>query len=372
MTKAPMNVALLCVAIGASLLFGDFAARLVLHPVNYLNPTLVSDEFLGHRIAGGTGGHDEWGFRNFERPDRAEIVAIGDSMTYGVAAQAGESYPQVLGRLASKRVYNMGMGGYGPLQYLHVLKSKAVELKPRTAIVGLYIGNDLMDAFNMAHGHEAWKAYARRSFPGLPSPKVIAETDDNDKVLGALRDWLSRHSVLYRAMSTLSLFDWVREREFRSTSRRAVEARQGSRRMLFASHDAEVHVDPADPRVQEGLEITEQAFTEMAAASRQSGMRLIVVLFPLKESVYEPYLRASAEVPGVDRLLALVEDERAIKKRLEAFFREKGIEYLDLLPALRLANRAVDAYPMTDPHPNARGYAAVADAVYGVISAPKE
>ena len=34
-----------------------------INQIDYLNPTLVPDEFLGHQIQGYTGGHDAWGFQ---------------------------------------------------------------------------------------------------------------------------------------------------------------------------------------------------------------------------------------------------------------------------------------------------------------------
>ena len=41
-------------------------------------------------VRGHSGGHDAWGFRNIRTPESAEIVCIGDSMTYGQAAPARE------------------------------------------------------------------------------------------------------------------------------------------------------------------------------------------------------------------------------------------------------------------------------------------
>ena len=59
-----------------SLLVAELVARAVLDPIDYLNPTLVPDEFLGHRIEGHTGGHDAWGFRNARRPETADMSAL--------------------------------------------------------------------------------------------------------------------------------------------------------------------------------------------------------------------------------------------------------------------------------------------------------
>src|SRR5262245_48761045 len=114
------NLLVLLASIILSVLAAELLARIVLDPVDYLNPTLVNDAFLNHRVQGHTGGHDAWGFRNARKPDTADIVCIGDSQTYGVSALARDSWPAVLGKIRADTVYNMGLGGYGPIQYLHL------------------------------------------------------------------------------------------------------------------------------------------------------------------------------------------------------------------------------------------------------------
>src|SRR5262245_66274834 len=95
---------LLFVSFVFSVLVAELLARVVFDPVDYLNPTLVADKFLNHRIEGHTGGHDEWGFRNARRPETADIVCIGDSMTYGNLALARGSWPGVLGTVRDRCV----------------------------------------------------------------------------------------------------------------------------------------------------------------------------------------------------------------------------------------------------------------------------
>ncbi len=51
-----------------------------------------------------------------------------------------QSWPYVLGKLTGRSVYNMGMGGYGPNQYFYLSNTKALALKPRVIIWGLYMG----------------------------------------------------------------------------------------------------------------------------------------------------------------------------------------------------------------------------------------
>jgi len=161
---AAMNVLgkllLLFVSFVFSVLAAELLARVVFDPVDYLNPTLVADKFLNHRIEGYTGGHDEWGFRNARRPETADIVCIGDSMTYGMTARARESWPAVLAEIRGGTVYNMGLGGYGPIQYLHLMKTLAVRLRPKTVIVGFYFGNDFFDVYNLVRFNENWSSYS--------------------------------------------------------------------------------------------------------------------------------------------------------------------------------------------------------------------
>src|SRR4030095_9459945 len=94
------------------LLLCEFAVRFILNPSDYLSVAMAKDEVLGAAPFAGTGGgaFDDWGFRNRTVPDTADIVAIGDSHTYGNTATMDDSWPYVLGRLSGQKVYNMGLG----------------------------------------------------------------------------------------------------------------------------------------------------------------------------------------------------------------------------------------------------------------------
>ena len=88
------NIALL-LASSAFALLCELIARLILNPVDYLS-LLVRDENLGIRLPGKSGGHDNWGFRNAKVPETAEIVALGDSHSYGNTAKMNEAWPKCL------------------------------------------------------------------------------------------------------------------------------------------------------------------------------------------------------------------------------------------------------------------------------------
>ncbi|MEZ4547723.1 MAG: hypothetical protein R3B51_08385 [Thermodesulfobacteriota bacterium] len=72
---------------------------------------------LRYKIEPHSAGHDSLGYRNKYVPERADIVTLGDSQTYGESSPAKYSWPSILGSLTGKETYNMGVSGYGPAEY---------------------------------------------------------------------------------------------------------------------------------------------------------------------------------------------------------------------------------------------------------------
>ena len=110
----------------------------------------IDDKILGHRPNPKYPEHDENGFRNEAVPQKVDIVAMGDSQTYGAGIK--RPWPQQAQDLAGAglTVYNMSFGGYGPVHSL-VLLDEALELKPKVIIEAFYAGNDLFDSFNISY-----------------------------------------------------------------------------------------------------------------------------------------------------------------------------------------------------------------------------
>lgn len=195
-------------AIVVSILLAEVAARFIVDPADFLSVVPVQDEYLGHRLGAGVGGHDALGFRNREVPKQASIVAIGDSMTYGSGAPRDGAWPQQLATISGESVYNMGLGGYGPLQYLHLASGLAKEFKPRQLVVSFYFGNDLIDAFSATRNLPHWQSWresqAEPTAASAPAAAPSAAVGPQRRG-AALRDWLSRKSVLYGLLRTTVL-----------------------------------------------------------------------------------------------------------------------------------------------------------------------
>jgi hypothetical protein len=353
--------------VAVSLLLSVFAlellARTVVDPLDYLLPNLVADDYLFYRVAGNTGSHDAWGYRNTEVPESADIVCIGDSMTYGISALARDSWPRALARMTGETVYNMSVGGYGPIQYLHLMRHEAIKLHPKTVIVGLYLGNDLIDVYNEVRFNKNWSVYGK--LDGSDSMPVLAYQPRPDKFLGGVRDWLARHSVFYALLSTTPVFDFFRERELRNGPAKA------DRDAIMAYRDATHNVvfmegtslDLNDPRIKSAMEITKKVLLDMRRVAGKNGFRLIVALIPTKERVYANLLARAGYRDKYPRFAEAVRQEDTVRNELSGFLHQNTIEAINLLPALEADAEERDPYPHTDMHPTKEGYRVIAETI---------
>ena len=152
-----LRVGVLLTALAFGLLLSEVLARLALNPADYLAVEMVGDPVLAARPSpSALARFDAWGFRNRDVPPTADIVAVGDSHTYGNGATSDAAWPSVVARLSGRRVYNMGIGGYGPNQYFALSTTKALTLHPRTLIWGLYMGDDFQSAYSLTYGLDTW------------------------------------------------------------------------------------------------------------------------------------------------------------------------------------------------------------------------
>ncbi len=100
-------------------------------------------------VGRGIGPTDLLGFRNRGIPNRAGIVTIGDSQTYGTTVPLDAAWPQQLRNWLPDRapaVYSMAVGGWGAVQYPDMF-SKAGAFRPLVVVVAFYSGNDARESF---------------------------------------------------------------------------------------------------------------------------------------------------------------------------------------------------------------------------------
>jgi hypothetical protein len=273
----------------------------------------------------------------------------------------------------------MALGGYGPLQYLQLARADAKALRPRQLVVGLYFGNDLADAYYLAHGSPQWQSWRESTSPA-PTEDVPDKVGapEPQKRFGAIRHWLSHHSLIY-AMVRATLFQSLAAKEQQAmASKMSADQRMSwtdpadpTVKTVFTAHGRLWVQDVSRPIVAEGVSITKRAFAALKDDADAQGMRLLVVLIPTRERVYCPYLqRSGAALPPAHQKLCAAEE--AVKADIVQALRAKGIRFVDVAPALEAqVERHVPIYPPTsDGHPTPLGHRAIADAVHAALAKP--
>ncbi len=359
----------------------------------------LPDARLGTRPNPELPDHDALGWRNELRPERAAIVAIGDSQTYGDEVQREDAWPQQLARQTGVTTYNLALGGYGPVQYLRLVDD-AMALGPELVVVGLYAGNDLADAYSAVHERglapellpDASRRAALAAAAAERSDLAQAWLDTGAARRGLLRqalrdhvgDPIERHSRLFGLGRALARLAAPAPEAFAAARRKPWQHYAGKVAsidpdLLFASAPTvftpaarAAVLDPTDPRVEEGIRIALRAL-ELAARRCADRCRLAVAGIPTKELVFAERIAASG-VAAPPLYTRLVEHEQALWSRVGAFLAERRIAFVETIGALREALERGDVpYPPDwNGHPNAAGNAAIALAVgrYALSESP--
>jgi hypothetical protein len=337
---------------------------------------VMPDSQLRVRLRPGTGGHDARGFRNETAAGHADIVAIGDSVTYGYNVTRDHAWPQALARLGGSRVYNMGVGGYGPVQYA-LLVSEAQALSPATIVIALYMGNDLADAYRMVYGSET-HAHLRAPyaapelFVDTIGPKAESFTFQLSQFLFERRQ-IWRRTAIARFLDDRGLAPGMSLRDRASASVAWARAypelgtvvEVGTERTVVTPGYHLLGLDLTDPRIREGLRITKELVAQ--TRDRVAGMpaTLGLLLIPTKEQVYSQHVRGTAPNGLTTEYEALLVMENQVFGELLELCSALEIMCVDARRALVTAARDGEVLypPTTDGHFVARGYELLAQEV---------
>ena len=344
----------------------------------------IPDQKLGKKGNPRFPGHDEWGFRNPSIPGQLDIVAIGDSQTYGTSVEMEEAWPFVLGEVTGRNVYNMAFPGYGPLESRLTL-DLALTRGPKVVIFGLYFGNDFWDSFSFARkkGLENFipVEHARKIFSlEKQTPLKMVNLFSLGKVkkksgwMSHFRIWFSKNSKVYGVL-----------REFKNLLRPntrpspllkkdfgyAVEALRPSQleycspfegktwRTILTAPYRDQALKYKEVRIQAGAEISKSAIQEMHNILQAKNINFLVVLFPTKENTFWSRVKNPMPHKGLE---SLVTSENIFKKEFIDFFNKENIQYLDLLPSLR-ALEVQPYFENLDGHPNPIGHKKIAEQI---------
>jgi hypothetical protein len=354
-----VNGCILIVTLALSCLGFEVAIRFILDPADFLQVTLVPDADLKFKILPYSGGHDAWGLRNSGGvPQHADILAIGDSFTYGMAAPSNESWPAWLARLSGHSVYNMGLGGYGPVEYTKMLLTKGIQLKPRIVIIGLYLGNDIYDSYTSA-SHQT-------------DPEIEKHFEHSTAVERG-RDWLSRNSMIY-GISKLSFPRLVSFFRFRAGVKEfgasAIVVKLAGQEVILIPRFIYRLVDVSDDRIAHGLARTKEEIQEIAQTCATNAFKCYFLIIPTKEYVAWPLVEQSLSKDERKTFEVLVEAESNIDYQIKEEISKLGLPIIDPLDNLRAAWMQNAIYPPADGHLNGAGYEVIARKVWNTLTPP--
>lgn len=371
-----------------SLLVAEAALRIVEQVQlgdRVIESKLIKDPVLGLKLAPHALGHDANGFRNETVPQNVDVVAFGDSQTWGVNVERQDAWPQQLSKISGRRVYNMGLGGFGPVQY-HVLTPAALALSPKIIVIGLYLGNDIYDAYHMAYQYEAHRSL-RSSAAGDLSVDTVGDRANSfwneEKQFHAnfgrasfsgLSFWLREHLALGRLLNRTGLWPGSQDIDYEIDKRWAkahpdhgAVCEEPGRETVFTTAYRLAGLDLDEPRNAEGLRITKELLSQIQTEANAKHVKLMVLLLPTKETVYAAVEdRKSNGRTGLESSYQkLVDMEGRVRSEIISNCQANGIECVDASPYLSTAlERGERLYPTTtESHPNARGYLVIASAV---------
>ena len=274
---------------------------------------------------------DPNGFRNdWPWPEQADLVVAGDSLAFSYGVEKDESWTDALvTKHPGLSLVNLGIVGGAPQMAERAFDAYGAKLSPKLFVFGLFLGNDVydaekFDAWSRNNGGEEnfglWKAFGGRP-PGWQGK--LYKLAKYSYLFTALQDFKRQSN---RPPATLELDGGGRVQLVPDTIGSGF-VKRGSKK--FTLIEAAVHA---------GLE-----------RARSVGAEMVVLFFPTKEEVYMPLT---------------VDDPPDLSTPFREALEKHGIPTIHPLEALReRAKQGEQVYFEIDGHPNAAGYAVIAEVV---------
>ena len=276
-------------------------------------------------------GYNDDEFTLEKRPGTRRIAAIGDSFFVAAVPRPQGVIARAEALLTARgepvEVYNFGIVANNIDDYRILLEEEVLRFHPDLVLLGVYVGNDLRIS-------TASTAFDQRSYATSRAVSDIRQRLAARRLVreGEFRD-ITRSTPGAAGAPDLETPITTRERYLESVRRELAFFREnGSRATARAWYDSLA-----------GL-------AQIADRCRERGVPLAVVVSPSHPQVSRAILEEGARSAGIDPAGL---DVAVPQHRLAAFFAERGVPMLDLLPAFGRAAQHSDPdgfYLKNDPH----------------------
>jgi hypothetical protein len=294
---------------------------------------------LQYSVQTRSAGDPSVGFRDSGPVTPAYAIAVGDSFTWGTYVEAAQTWPEQLQAELNAPVINLGVLGYGPIQYQIVTEKYGLPLRPEIILWGVFTGNDFVNATEYSDWINKGKPDT-----GLTEPEA-----------GPLSDFLSRHSRLVELVK-FALRKGIYYQRSASSEVVAIAARGGPD-WTFYPDVVERQADSRRADVSEGWDLTRQALLKTESEVKAAGAQFVVVIIPPKELVYWDVLRKRLADPTAYNLAEPI-------RMLVTLCQAENLLCLDLTPTFIDHTRAgEELYFRQDAHLNAAGHRLAAELI---------
>jgi lysophospholipase L1-like esterase len=282
---------------------------------------------------GVVGPHDILGFRNRNIPNKADIITIGDSQTYGNNAPLERNWPSSLATLLSsdQRVihYSMAVGGWGAIEYLQMIQI-AKLFQPRIVVVAFYTGNDPLESFRKAYSDSRWRSL-------LPDHTI--SVDDAPSVVFPPPD-----SELWDVQFSDGL-------EFSFAPKLRLASNQ------------------EHPAVQAGYDVMAIVAKQIVEIAATRNIRVVFTIIPTAELVYARKVRSENIVASSEYSALIAAETMRIERLAAELSKIPRATYVDIVSVLQSeALGSEPLYPPANGHPLPAGYQIIAEALAPTVS----
>lgn len=346
-----MSLVVVTIAAALSLFLAEIGLRMFTRfPVSYLT-NLIHDPKLGYRLSSSLNDVDRNGFRNLAVNSPPDIIAAGDSQTFGNNVASKDSWPSVLASEIGLKVYNTGIGSYGIASYHAILAQFLRENHQSKAIVAIYASNDFLPKFSFCEiefDKGFWAEEQQRL--GLNFTLPQRECDQSKiRTEPKLEKWIKGNIAVVNIVDQMILSPF--ESYLDSITLPAGLPNISKPKLILD-----------DRRFRAETDLMQQSIKIFEDWGKTWKGRVAIVLIPSKTRVFYELLQerqAISKAPAA--LVAIAKHEIELEDFILTQAALNGMAIESSLPdVVKVMDK--DLYPLSDDHPYEKGYFAYAQA----------
>ncbi|MGA9121293.1 MAG: hypothetical protein WB699_18140 [Bacteroidota bacterium] len=294
--------------------------------VETTNSIGIRDHEVGPKIAGGV-----------------RILGLGDSFSYSNSVNLENTFFKQIERSLSSstpvEVLDAAVPAYSTIQELRYLEKYGVNLDPDIVLLGFYVGNDFQDS---------WELF---DTTGVPTVDVVnGVLRANDRFPGAMYEKQERPfrtaTAGLRSMlaSNSELYVFLRERFSETLWRLGLRNNPPP---------ADFCAKSFSPEMQKGWALEQKLLLEFKNFTTSHHERFILLALPTQYQVHEELWHHHFTTFHLDPDKYDLEKPQ---KMLSEYCRRNGIEYIDVLPAMRDAGKRESLFYPIASYMNPNGH----------------